>query len=54
VDVSDIQPVKGTNSVDLTLLYHRTNGQTSRERQRIDLIRSPNGGWLINGDNPVG
>lgn len=54
VDVANVQPVAGTDSVDLTLRYHKTNGQVSTERQRIDVIRSSDGGYLINGDNPVG
>ena len=54
VDVSNVQPVAGEDSVDLTLRYHKTNGQVSTERQRIDLIRSSDGGYLINDDNPAG
>lgn len=54
VDVGDIQPVRGTDSVDTTLTYRKTNGQTSTERKRFDLTRSGNGGYLINDEQPLG
>jgi hypothetical protein len=53
VDVADIRTID-PNTAELTLTYHKRNGQTSRERQRIDLVRSSDGGYLINNDNPVG
>jgi hypothetical protein len=53
VDVADVRPVD-RDSVEVTLTYHKSDGGTSRERQRVDLVRSPDGGYLINGDEPVG
>lgn len=53
VDVSDVRPVD-SDSLDLTLTYHKTNGQLSRERQRVDLVRSSGGGYLINNDDVIG
>jgi len=54
VDVRDIRPLPGSNSVELTLTYHETNGRTSTERQRLDLLRSSDGGYLINNDDVIG
>jgi hypothetical protein len=54
VDVRDIHPLPGTNSVELTITYHETNGSTSTERQRLDLLRSSDGGYLINNDDVIG
>jgi hypothetical protein len=54
VDVQDIRPLAGSNSVELTLTYHETNGASSRERQRLDLLRSSDGGYLINNDDVIG
>ena len=50
----DIVPVAGTDSVELTVTYHETNGQVSTERQRLDLVRSPSGGYLIDNDDVIG
>jgi len=52
--VQDIRPLPGSDSVELTITYHLSNGGTSRERQRLDLIRSANGGYLINNDDVIG
>jgi hypothetical protein len=52
--VQDIRPLAGSNSVELTLTYHETNGGTSTERQRLDLLRSSGGGYLINNDDVIG
>jgi len=54
VGVGDIAPVAGASSVDVTLTYRTTDGRVSTERQRLDLIRSDDGGFLINGDEPAG
>ena len=54
VTVSSVQPVRGSDSVDVTLTYRRRNGQTSTERKRFDLIKSSNGGYLINDEHPLG
>jgi eukaryotic-like serine/threonine-protein kinase len=54
VEVRDIVPVAGTDSVELTVTYHETNGQVSTERQRLDLLRSPSGGYLIDNDDVIG
>jgi eukaryotic-like serine/threonine-protein kinase len=54
VTVSRVRPVSGEDAVDVTLTYRRTNGQTSTEHKRFDLIRSPSGGYLINGEHSIG
>ena len=54
VDVSNIRPLPGSDSVELTITYHETNGSTSTERQRLDLVRSADGGYLINNDEVIG
>ena len=53
VDVKDIEPVRGTDSVELTVTYRLTNGRVSTERQRLDLIRSDDGGFLIDNDRVI-
>jgi hypothetical protein len=54
VDVSSVRPVAGSDAVDVTLTYRSTNGRTSTERKRFDLIRSSSGSYLINGEHPIG
>ncbi len=54
VDVSSVRPVAGSDAVDVTLTYRSTNGRTSTERKRFDLIRSGSGSYLINGEHPTG
>ena len=54
VHVSSVRPVAGSDAVDVTLTYRRTNGRTSTEHKRFDLIRSGSGSYLINGEHPVG
>lgn len=53
VTVSSVRPVSGSDAVDVRLTYRRTNGQTSSEHKRFDLIRSPSGSYLINGEQPI-
>jgi eukaryotic-like serine/threonine-protein kinase len=53
VDVRDIQPATGADSVDLTLTYHKTDGESSTERHRLDLVRSRDGGYLIDDDTVI-
>ena len=54
VDVKDIEPVPGTDSVELTITYHLANGRSSTERQRLDLVRAADGGYLIDNDEVIG
>jgi serine/threonine protein kinase len=54
VSVTSVRPVPGSDSVDVTLTYRRTNGTTSTERKQFDLVRSSDGGYLINDERPVG
>jgi serine/threonine protein kinase len=54
VTVTSVRPVSGEDAVDVRLTYRRTTGQESPEHKRFDLIRSPNGGYLINGEHPIG
>jgi serine/threonine protein kinase len=50
VSVSRITPNPAQGSADVTLRYVMKDGRVSVERQRIDLVRSDDGGYLINGD----
>ena len=54
VNVTSVRPVPGSDSVDVTLTYRRTNGQTSTERKQFDLVRSSDGGYLIDDERPIG
>ena len=53
VSVSRISPDPGGDSADVTLRYVMKDGRVSVERQRIDLLRSGDGDYLINGDAPA-
>ncbi|MGZ5415974.1 MAG: serine/threonine-protein kinase [Nocardioides sp.] len=53
VSVSRITPNPGGGSADVTLRYVMKDGRVSVERQRIDLVRSGDGDYLINGDAPA-
>ncbi len=52
VDVADVEPV-GDDAVEATLTYRRTDATASRERKRLELLRSQDGGYLIDGDEPA-
>ena len=54
VNVTSVRPVPGSDSVDVTLTYRRTNGATSTERKQFDLVRSSDGGYLIDDERPIG
>ncbi len=54
VDVRSVRPVSGSEDVDVTLTYRTTDGRSSTERKRFDLVRSQSGGYLINGERPIG
>jgi serine/threonine protein kinase len=43
----------GSNSVEATLTYRKTDGGVSTERHRLDLVRS-DGGYLIDNDQQAG
>jgi hypothetical protein len=51
VEVGHVVPA-GHGAVDATLTYHTTDGRTSTERHRIDLVRSGDG-YRIGGDRSV-
>jgi serine/threonine protein kinase len=53
VDVTGVSPLD-ENSLEVRMTYHETNGEKSSERQRVDLIRSSDGGYLINNDDVLG
>ena len=53
VSVSRITPNPGGGSADVTRRYVMYDGRVSVERQRIDLLRSGDGDYLINGDEPA-
>ena len=41
------------NTVDVTLVYTRTNGETSTERKQEGLISDGEGGYLLDTDEPA-
>jgi len=41
------------NTVDVTLVYTRTNGETSTERKQERLVSDGNGGYLLDTDEPA-
>ncbi len=51
VDLADVRPGPSGSTVDVTLTYHFASGKVVAERQRLKLIRSPGGGYLINNDD---
>jgi hypothetical protein len=54
VDVLSARARPGSDSVDVTLTYHTTDGRLSTERKREGLIRSSGGGYLLNSDVAAG
>jgi serine/threonine protein kinase len=53
VTVSDVRAEAGSDKVEATLTYRRTDGVTSTERHRLTLVRSGDG-YLIDADVPAG
>ena len=51
VDVQQAAADPSAHSVDVTLVYHRTDGSTSTEHKREGLVRR-NGRLLLNSDQP--
>ena len=41
------------NTVDVTLVYNRTNGETSTERKQEGLVSDGDGGYLLDTDEPA-
>ena len=41
------------NTVDVTLVYTRTNGETSTERKQEGLVSDGDGGYLLDTDEPA-
>ena len=54
VDVQSAEATPGSDSVQVTLVYHSNNGQRSTERKVEGLIDSGDGGYLIDSDEPAG
>ena len=54
VRVSNVRPVRGTDFVDATLTYRKTDGAVTTEKHRLELIRSDDGGYLIDDDEMIG
>jgi len=50
VEVSDIATTAGSHTADITLTYHYKDGRVVVERQRLTLVRSAGGHWLIDKD----
>jgi serine/threonine protein kinase len=54
VDVQSAAVAPGSDSVQVTLVYHTSDGRTSTERKVEGLVESDNGGYLIDSDEPAG
>jgi len=54
VDVQSAEATPGSDSVQVTLVYHTSDGRTSTERKVEGLVKSDNGGYLIDSDEPAG
>jgi len=52
-DASGFSPVRGEDAVDLTVSYVYDDGRTVEERQRVYLVPSDDGGWLIDGYDTI-
>lgn len=52
-DASGFTPVRGEDAVDLTVGYVYDDGRTVEERQRVYLVPSGDGGWLIDGYDTI-
>ena len=50
VDASRLQTDPARSTADVTLTYHFRDGRVVVERQRLGLVRSDHGGWLIDDD----
>lgn len=50
VDVSRIVTAPGSHTAGITLTYHYLDGRVVDERQRLTLLRSADGRWLIDND----
>ncbi len=54
VDVQSAKAAPGSDSVQVTLVYHKSDGQTSTEHKVEGLVESDDGGYLIDSDEPAG
>ena len=54
VDVKSAKAAPGSDSVQVTLVYRTSDGQTSTERKVEGLVESDDGGYLIDSDEPAG
>jgi hypothetical protein len=53
IESVEVQSAKAKgNTVDVTLVYTRTNGETSTERKQESLVSDGNGGYLLDTDQP--
>jgi hypothetical protein len=54
VEVTSAEAREGSDTVEVTLTYRGTDGRVSTERKREGLIRSDDGGYLLDTDVPAG
>jgi eukaryotic-like serine/threonine-protein kinase len=54
VDVQSADVAQGSDSVQVTLIYHTSDGRTSTEHKVEGLVESDDGGYLIDSDEPAG
>jgi len=54
VDVRSAQATSSSNSVQVTLVYHSTDGTRSTEHKVEGLVESDDGSYLIDSDEPAG
>ncbi len=50
VDLTDVTPHPDASTAEVTLTYHFSDGRVVKERQRLVLVRSSGGGYLIDDD----
>jgi len=53
VDLKSVNASKGSNTVDVSLVYRSTDGQVSPERKQEGLISDGDGGYLLDTDTPA-
>ncbi len=53
VEVQSAHASGNGNTVDVTLVYRRTNGETSTERKQEGLVSDGDGGYLLDTDTPA-
>ena len=53
-EIKSAKAAEGSDTVDITVVYRSTDGKTSTERKREGLVKSEDGGYLLDTDTPAG